>query len=72
MASKQVLSELNMDNNNAGSDSGGIMRLSPDSRGRSLFILRSGGRTLPYRPLDGPTPHPLIDPVREDIMNFSS
>jgi serine/threonine protein kinase len=70
IASGQVISELNMDNSDTGSESGGFISFSPDSRAIVYSVLRSGGRTLLYQPLDGSTPHPLIDPVQEDINDF--
>jgi eukaryotic-like serine/threonine-protein kinase len=68
--SRQVISELNLDNSDAGSASGGFVHFSPDSRAIVYSTLRSGGRTLLYQPLDGSTPHPLIDRVQEDIYDF--
>jgi eukaryotic-like serine/threonine-protein kinase len=70
IASGQVISELNMDNSDVGNQSGGFIRFSPDSRAIVYSILRSGGRTLLYQPLDGSTPHALLDPVQEDIYDF--
>jgi serine/threonine protein kinase len=70
IASGQVLSELILDNSDAGSESGGFMRFSPDNRAIVYSVLRSDGGTLLYQPLDGSTPHPLIDPVQEDIKDF--
>jgi Tol biopolymer transport system component len=70
IASGQVISELIMDNSDAGGASGGFMRFSPDSRAIVYSVLRSGGTTLLYQPLDGSASHPLINPVQEDIYDF--
>jgi Tol biopolymer transport system component len=69
IASGKVISEGIMDNSDAGNE-GGLIRFSPDNRAIVYSILRSGGRTLLYQPLDGSTPHTLIDPMQEEINDF--
>jgi hypothetical protein len=44
---------------------------SSDGRAIVQGVLRSGGRTLLYEPLDGSAPHPMIDPVQEIIRDFA-
>ena len=41
-----------------------------DGRAVVQGVLRSGGRTLLYQPLDGSAPHTMIDPVQEVIRDF--
>jgi eukaryotic-like serine/threonine-protein kinase len=43
---------------------------SPDGRAIVQGVLRTGGRTLLYEPLDGSAPHTMIDPVQEIIRDF--
>jgi len=45
-------------------------RFSPDDRAVVISVLRNGGHTLLYQPLDGSAPHTLIDPVQEFIYDF--
>ncbi len=44
---------------------------SPEGRAVVQGVLRSGGRTLSYEPLDGSAPHTMIDPVQEIIRDFA-
>ncbi len=43
---------------------------SPDNRAVVMGVVRGGGRTLLYQPLDGSAPHTMIDPVPETIRDF--
>ncbi len=49
---------------------GGFASLSPDNRAIVSDVLRNGGNTLLYRPLDGSAPHLLLEPVPETIRDF--
>ena len=59
LASGRVIFQGNMDTsdfNNA------FLRFSPDSRALVYSVRREGGISLLYQPMDGTSPHTLIDP----------
>ena len=47
-----------------------LTRFSPDGRAIVSDALRGGGVTLLYQPLDGSTPHALLNPAPETINDF--
>ncbi len=49
---------------------GGI-HFSPDSRAIVYPVLRNGGNTLLYQPIDGSTTRTMLDPVSETIPDFA-
>ena len=59
-----------MDTSDIGSEDASPVRFSPDNRAAVYSVLRNGGRTLLYQPLDGSTPHPLLEPAQEVIPDF--
>jgi serine/threonine protein kinase/Tol biopolymer transport system component len=69
LASGRILSEVVLDSSDIASERG-FVHFSPDNRAIVYSVLRSGGRTLLYQPLDGSTPHQLLDTVQEGITDF--
>ncbi len=49
---------------------GKLSAFSPDGRAIVGDVLRNGGITLLYQPLDGSTPHALFNPAPETIQDF--
>jgi eukaryotic-like serine/threonine-protein kinase len=47
-----------------------LSRFSPDGRAIVSDVLRSGGITLLYQPLDGTSPNVLFNPAPETINDF--
>jgi eukaryotic-like serine/threonine-protein kinase len=70
LASGRTVSQIPLDSSDIGSEDASSVRFSPDSRAAVYSILRNGGRTLLYQPLDGSAPHPLFDPAQEVIPDF--
>lgn len=68
LASGRMISKVVLDT----SDSVNVYHLhfSPDNLAVVYSVLRNGGKTLLYQPLDGSTPRQLIDPVQESIPDF--
>jgi eukaryotic-like serine/threonine-protein kinase len=66
LAKGRTLSDLPAD----ASDIGSSDHFSLDGRAMVQGVLRGGGRTLLYEPLDGSAPHPMIDPLQEAIRDF--
>jgi Tol biopolymer transport system component len=70
LASGHVVSQIPLDTSDMGSEDASSVRFSPDNRAAVYSVLRNGGRTLLYQPLDGSAPHPLLDPAQEVIPDF--
>lgn len=70
LASGRSVSQIPLDTSDIGSDEASWVRFSPDNRAAVYSILRNGGRTLLYQPLDGSAPHPLLDPAHQVIPDF--
>jgi serine/threonine protein kinase len=70
LASGRAVSQIPLDTSDMGSDEASSVRFSPDNRAAVYSVLRNGGRTLLYQPLDGSTPHPLLDPAQQVIPDF--
>jgi len=70
LASGRSVSQIPLDTSDMGSTDASPVRFSPDNRAAVYSVLRNGGRTLLYQPLDGSTPHPLLDPAQEAIPDF--
>jgi eukaryotic-like serine/threonine-protein kinase len=70
LASGRAVSQIPLDTSDMGSDEASPVRFSPDNRGAVYSVLRNGGRTLLYQPLDGSAPHSLFDPAQEAIPDF--
>jgi serine/threonine protein kinase len=68
LASGRMLSEIVLDSSDAASES--HLHFSPDNLAVVYSVLRNGGRTLLYQPLDGSASHSLIDPMQESIPDF--
>ena len=52
------------------SDFGGAWHFSPDGRALVYPVLRNGGHTLLYQPVDGSPAHLLLDAASESIRDF--
>jgi hypothetical protein len=70
LASVRAVTQIPLDTSDMGSDDASSVRFSPDNRAAVYSVLRNGGRTLLYQPLDGSAPHPLLDPAQEVIPDF--
>jgi eukaryotic-like serine/threonine-protein kinase len=70
LASGRSVSQILLDTSDQGSVDSSLVRFSPDNRAAVYSILRNGGRTLLYQPLDGSASHPLFDPAQEVIPDF--
>jgi dipeptidyl aminopeptidase/acylaminoacyl peptidase len=70
LASGRLLSEIGMDSSDIGSEVASPVRFSPGNGAAIYSVLRNGGRTLLYQPLDGSASHPLFDPAQEVIPDF--
>ena len=70
LASGRAVSQIPLDTSDMGSDDASSVRFSPDNRAAVYSVLRNGGRTLLYQPLDGSAPHPLLAPAQEVIPDF--
>ncbi len=70
LASGRTVSQIPLDTTDMGSDDASGVRFSPDNRAAVYSVLRNGGRTLLYQPLDGSAPHMLFDPAPEVIPDF--
>lgn len=71
LRSRRVVADLPLETSDMGSDEASPMRISPDDRAAVYSVLRNGGRTLLYQPLDGSPAHTLFDPVQEVIPDFN-
>ena len=65
LAAGRTISQIPLDTTDMGSDTASWVRLTPDNRAAVYSVLRNGGRTLLYQPLDGSASHELLDPVQE-------
>jgi eukaryotic-like serine/threonine-protein kinase len=70
LASGRLLSEIGLDSSDIGSEDASPVRFSPGNGAAVYSVLRNGGRTLLYQPLDGSASHPLFDPAQEAIPDF--
>jgi eukaryotic-like serine/threonine-protein kinase len=70
LASERAVAQIPLDTSDMGSEDASSVRFSPDNRAAVYSVLRNGGRTLLYQPLDGSAPHPLLDPAQEVIPDF--
>ena len=70
LASGRAVAQIPLDTSDMGSDDASPVRFSPDNRAAVYSVLRNGGRTLLYQPLDGSAPHSLFDPAQEGIPDF--
>ncbi len=70
LASGRSVSQIPLDTSDLGGDDASSVRFSPDSRAAVYSVLRNGGRTLLYQPLDGSPSHLLFDPMQETISDF--
>jgi Tol biopolymer transport system component len=70
LASGRLLSEVVLDSSDIASENGGHLHFSPDNLAVVYSVLRNGGRTLVYQPLDGSASHSLFDPTQESIPDF--
>jgi Tol biopolymer transport system component len=70
LAAGRTISQIPLDTSDMGSDDASGVRFSPDNRAAVYSVLRNGGRTLLYQPLDGSAPHELLDPAQEVIPDF--
>ncbi len=70
LTSGHAVSQIPLDTSDMGSEDASSVRFSPDNRAAVYSVLRNGGRTLLYQPLDGSAPHPLLDPAQEVIPDF--
>jgi len=70
LASGRTVSQIPLDTSDMGNDDASSVRFSPDNRAAVYSVLRNGGRTLLYQPLDGSASHPLLDPAQEAIPDF--
>jgi len=70
LASGHVVSQIPLDTSDMGSEDASSVRFSPDNRAAVYSVLRNGGRTLLYQPLDGSASHLLFDPAQEVIPDF--
>jgi len=70
LASGRAVSQISLDTSDMGSEDASSVRFSPDDRAAVYSVLRNGGRTLLYQPLDGSASHSLFDPAQEVIPDF--
>jgi eukaryotic-like serine/threonine-protein kinase len=70
LASGHTVSQIPLDTSDMANDDASPVRFSPDNRAAVYSILRNGGRTLLYQPLDSSASHPLLDPAQEAIPDF--
>jgi eukaryotic-like serine/threonine-protein kinase len=70
LASGHAVSQIPLDTSDVASDEASPARFSPDNRAAVYSVLRNGGRTLLYQPLDGSASHSLFDPTQEVIPDF--
>jgi len=70
LASRHAVFQILLDTSDIGSADASPVRFSPDNRAAVYSVLRNGGRTLLYQPLDRAAPHPLLDPAQEVIPDF--
>ena len=70
LASGRAVAQIPLDTSDMGSDEASPVRFSPDNRAAVYSVLRNGGRTLLYQPLDGSASHSLFDPAQEVIPDF--
>jgi eukaryotic-like serine/threonine-protein kinase len=70
LASERAVAQIPLDTSDMGSEDASSVRFSPDNRAAVYSVLRNGGRTLLYQPLDGSASHPLFDPAQEVIPDF--
>jgi len=70
LASGRAVAQIPLDTSDMGSDEASPVRFSPDNRAAVYSVLRNGGRTLLYQPLDGSASKSLFDPAQEVIPDF--
>lgn len=69
-SSGRMVFEVPVDMSDLAGEGSSSMRFSPDNRAAVYSVLRNGGRTLFYQPLDGSASHVLLEPVQEGIPDF--
>ena len=70
LASGRTVAQIPLDTSDQGNEVASQVRFSPDNRAAVYTVLRNGGRTLLYQPLDGSASHSLFDPAQEVISDF--
>jgi hypothetical protein len=70
LASGRTVSQIPLESSDIGSVDASSVRFSPHNRAAVYSVLRNGGRTLLYQPLDGSTSHQLLDPAQEIVPDF--
>ncbi len=70
LAAGRTITQIPLDTSDLGSDEASWVRFSPDNRAAVYSVLRNGGRTLLYEPLDGSDTHSLFDPMQDSIPDF--
>jgi serine/threonine protein kinase len=70
LASGRTVSQIPLESSDIGSVDASSVRFSPHNRAAVYSVLRNGGRTLLYQPLDGSTSHLLFEPAQEVIPDF--
>lgn len=71
LAAGRAVSQIPLDTSDMGSEDTSPVHFSPDDRAAVYSVLRNGGRTLLYQPLDGSAPHSLFNPADEVIPDFA-
>jgi eukaryotic-like serine/threonine-protein kinase len=68
LPSRRELPSLNLEE---GVRSSYAPRFTPDDKGLVYPVLRNGGHTLLYQPLDGGAPRTILEPVSETLSDFA-